>query len=640
MNKGKWVSIVVLAAFMCLPGVALAGQYQEAPMLADMVAAGNLPAVEDRIPKNPRVVQVFEEVGQYGGNWRRAYSGIADRWGPTKISEEFPMEYVPQADGSVKLELNWIDVMDSNDDASEWTFHIREGLRWSDGELVTTDDVRFWYEDYVLREDLFGAPYFDVFHPGGTTMELTIVDDLTFVTKFANPYPLFPAKLAGYTQSPMLPVIAFLIPEHYMRQYHPDYAPEGFLDAQIEKYGVKDWNSLWGDRGPVASWWLNPELPVLNAWLVTEPAPAPQVKMARNPYYHAVDPEGNQLPYIDTVTHDLFQDKETLNLWVVQGLIDMQQRHINTALNYTLFKENEEKGGYVMKRWTSPNTMGILFNQNHPDETSRVLFQDIRFREAMSVAIDREEYVDIMFNGLSEPRQSSPPSGTDFFDPEFETKWIEYDPERANGLLDEIGLTERDNDGYRLFANGERVAFTFTAQSSQSTALELLGAYWKEVGVQLVPNIVERSLLESMSANNEVMVHLEPFGGSLIETGAGERTYTSTGTNDRQWAPMWGRWFGSDGQKGEEPPADHPIREVWAAWKAANVASTLEEAKVHMKKMVAVHKENVWSIGLSGEAASFYIVSTKMGNVPEGLLNDDLLRNPGIAQPAQFFFKQ
>ncbi len=639
MKKTIVLGVVMCMVLACLPNLAFA-QYKEAPMLADMVAAGTLPAVEDRIPKNPRVVRVFDEIGQYGGNWRRAYNGIADRWGPTKINEEFPVEYVPQADGSIAIELNWMDEMTANADASEWTFHIREGLRWSDGELVTTDDVRFWYEDYVLREDLFGAPFFDVFHPGGKTMELTIVDDLTFVTKFANPYPLFPAKLAGYTQSPMLPVIAFIIPEHYMRKFHPDYAPEGFLDEMVAKYGVKDWVSLWGDRGPVASWWLNPELPTLNAWVVTEPAPAAQVKMVRNPYYHAVDAEGNQLPYIDTVTHDLFQDRETLNLWVVQGLIDMQQRHIDVAGNYTLFKENEEKGGYVMKKWINPSNIGIAFNQNYQDPEYRTLFQDIRFRHAVSVALNREEYVDILVNGLAEPRQSCPVSGTDYFDAEFETKWIEHDPDRANALLDEIGVTERDKDGFRMFPGGRTITLLFTSDLQNDKRLELIGAYLKDVGLKMVPNIVERSLLESMSSNNEVMVHLEGFGGSLIESGAGERYYTSTGTNDRQWAPMWGRWYGSGGQKGEEPPADHPIRKVWVAWDAANVAPTFEEAQKYMQEMVTIHKENVWSIGIHGEDAQFYIVSKKMGNVPEGLLNDDLLRNPGIAQPVQFFFKQ
>jgi peptide/nickel transport system substrate-binding protein len=136
------------------------------------------------------------------------------------------------------------------------------------------------------------------------------------------------------------------------------------------------------------------------------------------------------------------------------------------------------------------------------------------------------------------------------------------------------------------------------------------------------------------------MLHFETFGGSLIETGAGERCYTSTGTNSRQWAPMWGRWYSSGGERGEEPPADHPIRDVWAAWDAANVAPTFEEAQKHIQEMVTIHKENVWSIGIHGEELQFYIVSKNMGNVPEGLLNEDSLRNPGIAQPVQFFFKQ
>lgn len=641
MKKVMVRSVIVMLVVTCLANLVLAAAYKEAPMLAEQVKAGKLPAVENRLPKNPRVIQVWEQIGQYGGNWRRAYNGIADRWGPTKINEEFVLEYVVQPDGSMKLEPNWVDSYSSNADATEWTFHIREGLRWSDGVLVTTKDVAFWYKDFFMREDLFGPPVFDTFKPGGTPMELTIIDNLTFMVKFAKPYPLFPSRLAGYTQSPLLPVIAFIIPEHYMKKFHPDYADKTFLDETIKKYGVKDWKSLWGDRGPVASWWLNPELPVLNAWVVVEPAPAPQVKMVRNPYYHAVDPEGNQLPYIDTVTHDLFQDAQTLNMWVVQGLIDMQSRHIDALKNYTLFKENEEKGGYVMKRWRRPSNTAFNMNQNCKDPEYRKLFQDIRFREAISVSLNREEFVDILLNGLAEPRQASPVSGSEYFDAEFEKKWAEYDPDRANKLLDEIGLTQRDSEGYRLLPNGQRVKLVFTSDTKEDKRLELISAYWKDIGLELVPNIVERSLLESMAANNELMIQMPGFGSSLIETGAGERYYTSTETNDRGWAPLWAKWYSSKGKAGEEPPADHPIRQVWAAWDAAQTqAKTLDEAKAFIKKMVQIHKENVWVIGLNGEDAMFYIVNKKMGNVPEGLLDDDAIRNEGIAQPAQFFYKQ
>jgi peptide/nickel transport system substrate-binding protein len=636
MKKGIVFVVLVSLVLACLPALVMA-EYKEAPMLAEMVKAGKLPPVEERLPKNPRVIQVFEEIGKYGGNWRRAYKGVGDRWGPANLVAENTVLYVVQADGSQKLEPNWIDQITSNEDATEWTMHIREGLRWSDGELVTTDDVRFWYEDYVLREDLFGSPPFDVFQPGGEMMQLEIVDELTFIAKFANPYPSFPAILTGYTQSPMLPVIAFLIPEHYMRNYHPDYAPEGFLDKVVAEYGVKDWKSLWGDRGPIASWWLNPDLPTITPWIATKAVPPdPQIKFVRNPYYFAVDPEGNQLPYIDTITHDLFQDVETLNLWVVQGLIDMQARHIDAMGNYPLFKENEEKGGYVLKHWMDPSNHVLIFNQNYPEENYRNLFQDIRFREAMSVAIDREEIVDITLNGLAEPRQASPPSGSPEYDAEFETKWAEYDPDRANTLLDELGLTQRDKDGFRMFSDGKELKLIFTI-STVDKAAELITSYWKAVGINTFPNPVERSLRESMAANNELMVTPAGFGGLRIVSSADARFYTSVDTNDRGWAPLWARWYASGGTRGEEPPADHPIRKIWAAWDAAQTSATLEEAQEHIKKMVQIHKENVWVIGVFGERAAIFVVNKKMGNVPEGL--------PGsvyevLGRPAQFFFKE
>ena len=635
-KKGVVWSVVVLMVLASVPTLVFA-QYKEAPILAEKVAAGELPPVEERLPKNPRVIPVFNEIGKYGGNWRRAYTGLSDRWGPTNMLSVSVTVHVLQPDGTQTVEPNWMEEITSNDDATEWTFKIREGLRWSDGELVTTDDVRFWYEDYFLREDLFGPPPFDTFKPGGDMMELTIIDDLTFKTTFKNPYPAFAEILDGYTQSPMLPVIAFLIPEHYMRNYHPDYAPEGFLEKEVERYGVKDWKSLWGDRGPVASWWLNPDLPVITPWVAVEPvAPAPQIKFVRNPYYYAVDPEGNQLPYIDTITHDLFQDKETLNLWVVQGLIDMQARHIPTMENYTLFKEHEEEGGYILKHWMDPTTAGVVFNQNHPDEDYRTLFQDIRFREAASVALNREEYVDIILNGLSEPRQACPPSGSPEYDAEFEKKWAEYDPDRANALLDEIGLTQRDADGYRMFPNGKELKLIFTVTTIDE-GVELITEYWKAVGLNTFPNPVERSLRESMAANNELMVYPLALGGARIVSGADARFYNSIDTNDLGFAPLWAKWYTSGGAQGEEPPADHPLRQVWAAWDAAQTSPTIEAVRANVKKMIDIHKENVWVIGIHGERAAIFVMNKKLGNVPDNLLSG--VYEP-LGRPEQWYFKE
>ena len=408
---------------------------------------------------------------------------------------------------------------------------------------------------------------------------------------------------------------------------------------RLKNFGVESWLDLWGDRGPVQSWWLNPDLPVISAWKVDVPPTdgGRQVVMVRNPYYWQVDPEGNQLPYIDTITHDLFEDRETLNLWIVQGLIDFQARHVDGLGNFTLFKENEDAGNYYLNQWLGGSVDALYPNLNTPDEVLAELFNDATFRQALSVAINREEINEIVYSGLAEPRQASPISGSTNFDAEFETKWTEYDPDAANALLDELGLTERDGDGFRIRPDGETLQLIISTHLSDTTWLELVKAYWEEIGISVVINVSERSLYTEQATAGEVEIGVWGFDRQSV-IAADPRRYTGAIT-DGPWAPLYGQWFDTGGTAGVEPPADHPIRDVWTAWENAQTAPTLAEADAFVQEMVSIHRENVWVIGTVGEAPSIFIVNNDLANVPSGFINDDALRSPGNAQPAQFFYR-
>ncbi|MCB0131870.1 MAG: ABC transporter substrate-binding protein, partial [Caldilineaceae bacterium] len=607
-------------------------------MLAEMVAAGELPALAERIPANPRILPVVEELGQYGGTWRRAYKGMSDRWGPTKLLEERIVEFMYNEDGEVEIVPNWVDEYEISPDASEFKFHIREGMKWSDGEPVTTEDVTFWYEDVFQNEELVPTkPQY--LTSNGEPLTIEIIDDFTFAVKFSAPYPLFPYIMAKESSgAPGLTRDTFLLPAHYLSGFHPNYVSEEDLAAIAAEKGVDTWKDLWGDNGPIQSWWLNPDLPVISAWMIETPPPSERVVMVRNPYYHAVDAEGRQLPYIDYITHDLFEDPETLNLWVVQGLIDMQARHINGPANYTLFKENEEEGDYRLVVWKSGSTDAYYPNLNTPDPVLAELFNDSTFRHALSVAINRDEMNELVKDGLAEARQASPVSGSPSYDAEFESKWTEYDPDTANALLDELGLTERDADGFRLRSDGETLQITITSQGSDPKPLELMKSYWDAVGIKTLINVVERSLYEELTSTGDIEVGEWGFDRNSIIPADPSR-YTGV-LPDGPWAPLYGQWWQSGGELGVEPPADHPIRDAWAAWEAAQVAPSLEEANALVQEMINVHKENIFVIGTLGETPSIYIVSNKMHNVPAGLVDDDALRGPGIAQPAQFFMTE
>ncbi len=608
-------------------------QYQEAPMLAEQVEAGELPPVEERLPTNPRVFPVFEAIGSYGGTMRRAYTGASDRYGPTKLLEERIVELVQSDPDTIELVPGWVDEYTISDDASSFTFTIMEGLKWSDGELVTTRDVQFWYEDIFLNKEL-NPNISELYQAGGEPMIVSIEDEQTFTVQFAGPYPLFPEILAKEsTGAPGLDLPSFIQPFHYLRDFHPAYTDAATLESKLGQYGANTWVDLWDSSGAIQAWWFNPDLPVITPWLVTVPPPADVVVMERNPYYYGVDAEGQQLPYIDRIEHRFFEDPEAFNLMIIQGTIDLQARHVNPS-DFTLYKENEAGGGYHVVTWRNAGTDALFPNYNTEDSGLQSLFEDQRFREAINLAIDRVAINELVYSGLAEPRQASPISGSPYFDAEFEQKWTEYDPDTANALLDEVGLTERDGEGYRLRPDGTRLSIVIES-AGESDALELVSAYWADVGIEALIRVMERSLFEERRANNQQDMYFGGLDRSSVVS-ADPRRYLGweTGLNE------YYKWYSSNGSDGTEPAADHPIRDAWAAWDDAKSAATIEEARAAVQELITVNKENTWFVGIVGEAPSVFIVSNELHNFPADFTADDSLRTPGNGVPQQWFFAE
>ncbi len=618
-----------------------ATSYNEAPMLAEMVASGSLPPVSERLPVNPRVINNVTEVGEYGGTWRRAFKGISDRWGPTKLNEEMSIEWdVPDPD-TVNVTAGFVDSWTQNDDASEFTFTLREGMKWSDGVPFTTEDVQFWYDEIYLGELGNKPAWLTV---GGVDMALEVLDELSWTIRFPAPNPLLPITIAkrtgGMTGGPTMAA-----PAHYLRQYMPQYGNQAMIDAAIEENGVGTWQELFGDagnlQGPIGFWFRNPELPVISAWKAGNKPTEDPYMMVRNPYYHAVDPAGNQLPYIDQIQHDLFDDNAVLDLWIAQGRIDFQGRHVSSA-NFTFYRENEAAGDYSLTIWKAASTNAVHPNINNPDPVLAALADTAEYREALSIGINREEINDLIYDGLFEPRQASPVSGSPNYDPEFETRWAEYDPDRANELLDGLGLT-RGDDGIRVRSDGQPLSFTilhrFTTGTPQADEMGLVEKYWRELGLDVSQDVVERSLYEQRVQNGEVDVGV--WGAdrnSVVMADPGR--YLGT-IDDGPWAPLYGHFYDTESPyKKLEPPADHPINEMWSLWDQTAIEPDAVKRDALFKQLLDIHKRHPYMIGLVGEAPVLYITSNRFGNVASGYIDDDTLRNSGQLNPAQYFIRQ
>jgi peptide/nickel transport system substrate-binding protein len=598
------------------------------------VAAGKLPPVDQRLPTHPTVIQAVE-VGQYGGTWHRAFKGPGDRWGPTKLMEERVLKWSAGEDGTLSLKPGYIESYSVNADSTEFTFTLLEGLKWSDGVPVTTEDVAFWYNDVFMNPKI--NPSIDpTFAPGGKPLELEVVDGRTFKIKFSQPYVYFLTILAkDSTGEPSLDRPSFLFPKHYLSQFNDKYATPEALAEAAKKMGVEDWTGLWGSKGPATSWWQNPDLPVITAWKIQTPAPADVVTMVRNPYYYAVDQAGNQLPYIDKIEHRLFEAQDAFNLMIVQGQIDMQQRYVSSS-DYTFYQENADKGGYHTVNWKAAETWSLVPNYNVKDDVLRALFDNADFRQALSLGIDRDLVNELAFSGLAEARQASPISGSPYYNADLESHWAQFDPDKANALLDGIGLTKKDADGYRLRSDGSRLQIVVEANdNAYGTILELLAGNYKDIGIELLPRLIDRTQWDDNRDNNNFQMQYTPFD-RLSVVAADPRNMMGSDS----YANQYFVWYRTGGTSGIEPPADHPIRKIWAAWDRASTAGTAEEADVALNEMIADFVNDGFVIGVVGEAAATAIVKNNFHNMRDGLVQDDITRGIGLGATQQMWMDQ
>lgn len=625
---------------------AAASKYKEAPILADLVKGGKLPSVDQRLPANPRVIKPLEQVGQYGGTWHRAYQGLSDRWGPTKLLEDHIVRWEAPDPNTIQVVPNFIEKWEQNADATEFTFHMRQGIKWSDGQPVTIDDAKFWYEDVATNKDLQPAPNAVISQQvNGKTMLATMSfpDDSTVVVKYAVPYPLLPILIAkNGGDMPAFPV--FFAPAHYLKQFHSKYADKAQLDQVVKQKGLTSWTDLWGKagdmQGPIAFWFLNPDLPVTMPWKVQDPPPKDPVVMVRNPYYWEVDTEGNQLPYIDQINHSLYQNVEVFNLWIASGKIDQQMRGLSAG-NYTFYKQNEAKGGYKTLTWRQAATNCYYVSLNAPDPVLAKLFDNPDFRQALNVAINRDEVNQLVWNGLGNPRQYSPVKGSPEFDDAMTKVWTEFNPDKANQLLDGLGL-KKGSDGVRLRSDGKPLEWVMEHTDIQgSPALDehnLIQKYWAAIGVKIDLKYDERALYEQR-VHDAAVISTAGFGwdrSSVVKADPGRFLGT---IDDGPWAPAYGHWFQKSPYKQVEPPPDHPIRQIWDFWAKTQAEPDQAKRDATFQQLLGIHKQHPFAMGVVGELVVPMIVKTTFHNVQGGYVDDDTLRDDGLIYPQQFFIK-
>ena len=609
-----------------------AGKYQEAPMLAELVASGSLPAVDDRLPLNPKVLAGMETpTGNYGGTMRRGFKGVSDRWGPTKIVRQNLVMYDPE----LTLQPNLAESWETNDDATEWTFRLREGAKWSDGQSFTTDDFQWWYENVMLNGTLTPAISSRwVTGPDKEPMVMTFPDKTTVVFKFAHPYPRFGYMVADLTND-------IFTPSHYMAQFHADTTTDkDALDKAVADAGFETWDQLFADR----NWWyLNPDRPSMFSFLAKNPLSEELFIMERNPYFIQVDPEGKQLPYMDHINHRIFESNEVFDLWVIAGDIDYQQRHV-AAGKFTVYKQNEEAGDYRVQIGVGDQHVVLTLNQTVKKPRLREFFQNRDVRIAVSLAVNRDLLNELAFDGLYTPRQYSPLEQSPQFYPKQANAYLDYDPDQANALLDEAGYAEKDSEGFRLHNDGSGETLSFvvegTAQSGtpDEDAIQIIIKDLANVGIKATYKGMERSLYTEHWQANEIDAAFWGSGRSLVPI-VDAAFFLGTGL-DRPWGEAWGRWrLDPDHPAAEEPPADHWIRDIWALWDQILVEPDSDKQNELFFQILDIWAEELPQVGFLGQIPNPIIVKNGLRNLSPDYVYP--LSNPtghGGLIPAQSYY--
>ncbi len=610
MNS-KLGTVFKTAATLCVGALLFASSaIAEVPMFKAKVESGELPPMEERLPAEPLVVDFDTEVksiGKYGGDLRILMGKAKDTRQMAVYSYARVVGYGP--DFKIKP-----DIVKSFEvkDGREFTFTLREGHKWSDGEPLTSEDFRYFWEDMVKHPELGrkGVPSDMMVGEEEPTFE--VIDEKTFRYTWSAPNPAFLPALAG--ASPLY----IYRPAHYLKQFHKDYQDADKLAAMVDEAETKDWTSL-HTRKQRQRRAENPDLPTLQAWWNRTAPPSTRFVFERNPFYHRTDPKGNQLPYIDRVVMNIVS-KDVIPAKTGTGESDLQARYLRFD-HIPFLKQGEKDGKIKTHLWSlgRGSQIALFPNLNATDPVWRNLNRDVRFRRALSLAINRQEINESIYFGLAQPSANTILPDSELFDESFANAWIAHDPEKANKLLDEIGLSKRDGDGIRLMEDGKRLEITVESagESTEETdVLELVSSHMQEVGIKMFVRASQRDIFRRRANSGETAMSV--FNGldnAVPSPEMSPQELAPTAQPQLQW-PMWGQYFDTGGKAGEAPDMDAAKAQL-ALYMDWHASESMEAKAKIWRAMLENYTDQVFTIGTVNNSRQPVVVSADLRNIPE-----------------------
>jgi len=643
--------VFILLLLLATSVTAQTMEYNEHPLLTEMVDQGLLPPAEERLPEDPKVVTPLHEIGRYGGTANIYEVGNTfEKMQLMGVSTPFTQDVNAQP-GQPNIFTGY----EVNDDFTEWTFHLRPGVRWSDGERLTAWEFYDYWRYYranpnlnplvnldnVTIEDNAVTFIDEAPDAVGRTVRKEVIDDYTIRYTSDKPYPF----LINVMSISMYQTEGTIRPMHYLKQFDPAFVGEEVAAEQAEKAGYEQWYQLYLALGQAQLQSTvqtigNNLPPTLEAYVLVERDATRRV-YERNPYFWMVDTEGNQLPYIDRIVVNVVNDRESIDGSIIAGDVDFAGFHTDTT-SIPLYQQYQESGNYTMTLWQNIFTAVVLWpNYCYADTAVAGALAQPNFRLAMQLTVDRERInQDVMFGLARTVRHAPKPETNMLYDSEFETIHTEYDPEHAQALLDEIGYVDQDGDGWRDAPDGSPITINIpyiNVETPRTPILEIMVQDWQAIGLNVNVELIDPSLFGPMVDAGQV-----PFfvwhGQYTLPTTEVIHFHGSPG----QTGPCYEQWYLSGGNAGVEPPDD--IKQFFQWFYEDFLTSGGQEALVEVGQNVfRSQAENVWFIDSVTDFPYPVITKNDMGNTPtaeDGPLYwafDTWWAN--AYTPAQFYFE-
>jgi peptide/nickel transport system substrate-binding protein len=619
--------------------------YSEAPELAELVKAGKLPPVEERVGSEPLVLRPVDEIGKYGGTWNRGFLGPNDWVNATRALAHDRLFFWDYTE--TEIVPNIARAYEVSDDGKITTVHLRKGIHWSDGAPFTADDFMFWFEDLAANKEINPNPL-PALVVAGKPVRLEKVDDTTIRFVSENPYYTLPIKLAsvsevgGFARFGQYGQGGFA-PAHYLKQFLPKYAGQEAVDKMAKDAGFDNWVTWFLDK---SNGFRNVDLPTMAAWKLVKPITGDVWEYERNPYSIWMDEAGNQLPYIGRIVLTKGENLEVINLRAIAGEYGEQARHIDLT-KLPVLLENQEKGNYTVHLDTS--RMGgeayMCVNTSYSaDPEKGKLLADVNFRRALSLGINRDAINEVMFLGLGTPGSIAPAEGSVFSpgpDSIWRVKWSTFEPDKANAMLDELGLTKRDGDGYRVYPeNGKRISLellTYVAFMDYTALGEMIAENFKDLGIEIKVVEMERTASQTRRRENLVELTIDTTWGA--ENIFGHPTELWPISSYSCAGPDFGRYVASQGKEGVAPPPD--MVRLDELYQSATQAPP-DQRQAIIEEIWTILLDNQWAIGTVGLSPAIQgvrVVKNTLGNMAARQVNSAISDNPAGSRPEQWYFK-